>query len=87
MIMQSALPRLAEALRSVTIVRPRIPVLSNVDAQPHWDPEDIRETLARQVVSPVRWEATIHRLRRRRNVVLRNWAWQGAEGTPQTHRS
>ena len=35
---------------------PAIPVVSNVDAQPHDDPEEIRRLLIEQVVSPVRWE-------------------------------
>ena len=35
---------------------PRIPVVSNVDATPHDDPETIRQLLIRQVMSPVRWE-------------------------------
>ena len=35
---------------------PRIPVISNVDAKPHDDPEEIRRNLVRQVVSPVLWE-------------------------------
>lgn len=39
-----------EALKSTKIVTPRIPVVSNVDAQPHSDPEAIRDILARQVV-------------------------------------
>jgi [acyl-carrier-protein] S-malonyltransferase len=34
----------------------RIPVISNVDARPHVDPEEIRQLLIKQVVSPVRWE-------------------------------
>ncbi|MFP6618741.1 MAG: [acyl-carrier-protein] S-malonyltransferase, partial [Pirellulaceae bacterium] len=32
------------------------PVISNVDAQTHDDPEKIRELLVQQVVSPVLWE-------------------------------
>lgn len=37
------------ALASTNIVTPRIPVISNVDAQPHSDPEVIKDILARQV--------------------------------------
>ncbi len=55
-LMKPADERLAEALASVAIQRPRIPVISNVDAQSHDDPETIRQNLVRQVVSPVRWE-------------------------------
>jgi [acyl-carrier-protein] S-malonyltransferase len=55
-LMKPADERLAEALASVAVARPRIPVISNVDAQAHDDPETIRKNLVRQVVSPVRWE-------------------------------
>jgi [acyl-carrier-protein] S-malonyltransferase len=55
-LMKPADDRLAEALASVAIQRPRIPVISNVDAKSHDDPETIRQNLVRQVVSPVRWE-------------------------------
>jgi [acyl-carrier-protein] S-malonyltransferase len=55
-IMQPAVERLAAALADVRLNKPRIPVVSNVDAQPHDDPEEIRDLLIRQVVSPVRWE-------------------------------
>jgi [acyl-carrier-protein] S-malonyltransferase len=58
-LMTPADVRLAEALASVAINRPRIPVISNVDAQPHDEPEAIRQNLVRQVVSPVRWEDSI----------------------------
>ena len=40
-------------LKTVDIKKPRIPVISNVDAKPHYDPDEIRDILARQVTSPV----------------------------------
>lgn len=55
-LMKPADLRLAEALTKVSIGRPKMPVLSNVDARAHDDPERIRENLVRQVVSPVLWE-------------------------------
>ena len=58
-IMQSACDKLQEVLKSVSIVTPRIPVVSNVDAQVHTDPEDIRNVLVRQVTQPVLWENSI----------------------------
>ena len=61
-IMESALEQLAEALAEVPMASPRIPVISNVDAQPHSDPEEIREILVKQVVSPVRWEDSMRLL-------------------------
>ena len=58
-IMQPADQKLAEALASVVLQKPRIPVVSNVDAAVHWEPEEIRQLLVRQVVNPVRWEDSI----------------------------
>jgi [acyl-carrier-protein] S-malonyltransferase len=55
-IMQPAVERLTAALAGVALRPPRIPVVSNVDAQPHDDPEEIRQLLVKQLVSPVRWE-------------------------------
>ena len=55
-VMQSAVDRLAKVLNEIELHYPRIPVVSNVDAQPHTDPEEIRRLLVEQVVSPVRWE-------------------------------
>ena len=61
-IMQSAVERLAEALADVKLSRPRIPVISNVDATAHDDPDEIRDLLIKQVVSPVYWENSMRRL-------------------------
>jgi [acyl-carrier-protein] S-malonyltransferase len=58
-IMQSAVERLAAALADVKLQKPQRPVISNVDARPHSDPEEIRELLIKQVVSPVQWEASM----------------------------
>jgi [acyl-carrier-protein] S-malonyltransferase len=63
-IMDSATLRLADALAGIPMSKPRIPVISNVDACPHDDPEEIRQLLVRQVVSPVRWEESMARMLR-----------------------
>lgn len=55
-IMHPADERLAQALERVKLKAPRIPVVSNVDACPHNDPDEIRRLLVRQVVQPVLWE-------------------------------
>lgn len=47
--MNPAVSRLEAALAATEIRVPRIPVISNVDALPHADPETIKEILARQV--------------------------------------
>lgn len=61
-IMQPAVAKLTDALANVPMKKPRIPVVSNVDALPHDDPEEIRNLLIRQVVSPVRWEDSLRYL-------------------------
>ncbi len=58
-LMETACAKLAEALSSVSIQTPRIPVVSNVDAKVHTDPEDIRQVLIRQVTQPVLWEDSV----------------------------
>src|SRR4051794_5594988 len=55
-LMHSAVERLRKALTDMPMQKPRIPVVSNVDARPHDDPSEIRELLIRQVCSQVRWE-------------------------------
>jgi [acyl-carrier-protein] S-malonyltransferase len=61
-IMQSAVGTLATALKGISLKPPRIPVISNVDARPHDDPEEIRALLPRQLVSPVLWEDSMRHL-------------------------
>ncbi|KAJ4891323.1 hypothetical protein Rs2_31071 [Raphanus sativus] len=60
--MEPAVSRLETALAATEIRSPRIPVISNVDAQPHADPDTIKKILARQVTSPVQWETTVKTL-------------------------
>jgi [acyl-carrier-protein] S-malonyltransferase len=60
--MNPAVARLEAALSATRITTPRIPVISNVDAQPHADPDTIKTILARQVTSPVQWETTVKTL-------------------------
>jgi [acyl-carrier-protein] S-malonyltransferase len=61
-IMRPADSRCAEALADVPMHKPRIPVISNVDAQSHDDPEEIRQILVRQILQPVRWEDSMRNL-------------------------
>ena len=61
-IMKPSDVRLAEALASAELKTPEIPVISNVDAQPHADTSEIQELLVNQVVSPILWEDSIRYL-------------------------
>jgi [acyl-carrier-protein] S-malonyltransferase len=61
-LMKPADQALAAVLSEIPIRPPRVPVWSNVDAQPHTDPAEIRELLIRQVLQPVLWEQTMRNL-------------------------
>lgn len=57
--MAPAVESLEKVLEEVEIKKPRIPVISNVDAKAHSDPDVIKKLLANQVTSPVLWENTM----------------------------
>lgn len=61
-LMRPAVEPLSAALAKTTIRPPRIPVYSNVDVQPHADPDEIRAVLVRQILEPVLWERIVRRL-------------------------
>jgi [acyl-carrier-protein] S-malonyltransferase len=57
--MTPAAERLAEVLQAVTIRAPKVPVIHNVDARAHSEPEAIRTALVHQLHRPVRWVEVI----------------------------
>jgi [acyl-carrier-protein] S-malonyltransferase len=61
-LMEPAVAGLQEALQASQPQSTTLPVYSNVDAAPHREAGEIQELLARQVVSPVRWEASIRQM-------------------------
>lgn len=61
-LMAPAAERLGATLAETRFAKPSITVVSNVDGQPHDDPETFRELLLDQLVSPVRWEDSIRYL-------------------------
>ncbi len=61
-LMGPAAERLELRLQDVPLAKPVIRYVSAVDAQPHTDPDDIRELLVRQLASPVRWQDTVRAL-------------------------
>ncbi|MFW6125199.1 MAG: ACP S-malonyltransferase [Pirellulales bacterium] len=61
-VMKPAETRLAAALADVPMQPPRIPIVANIDARPHDNPEQIRDLLMRQVMAPVRWEGSMRYL-------------------------
>ncbi len=62
-LMQPAADEMAEALASTVILKPSVPIITNVTAQPESDPENIRNNLIEQVTGRVRWRETILKMR------------------------
>lgn len=58
-VMKPADHQLSIALASVEMKSPEIPVVANVDAKTHSDPTEVKDSLVRQVISPVRWEDSV----------------------------
>lgn len=54
--------KLAGVLDSVTLKKPQIPYVTNVTAEYVTEKDDIRELLARQVSSGVRWQQSVERM-------------------------
>ena len=61
-LMRPAAERLAQRLASMAVRVPQIPVLHNVDVAVASTPDAVRDRLARQLHSPVRWAETVRRL-------------------------
>ncbi|CAG2106522.1 unnamed protein product [Medioppia subpectinata] len=59
-LMAPAREVMREALKRIRIDVPLIPVHSNFDARVYSNADDIRKKLAKQIVSPVRWEQILH---------------------------
>ncbi len=62
-LMEYAREGLGEVLEAVTIDEPDCPVYLNVTAEPTTDPDEIRQRLMEQLLSPVRWAQSLRRMR------------------------
>lgn len=61
-LMEYAREGLGEVLEAVDIQEPTCPVYLNVTAEPTTDPDEIRQRLMEQLLSPVRWAQTLRRM-------------------------
>ncbi|MFI4956958.1 MAG: ACP S-malonyltransferase [Gammaproteobacteria bacterium] len=61
-LMKPAAEKFREDLAAVTIQAPVIPVINNVDVATVFKPEQIRDSLVRQLYSPVRWSETVKKI-------------------------
>lgn len=62
-LLKPAAARLREYLERLSFSTPRIPVVNNVDVAVASDPAAIKDSLARQACSPVRWVEVVRRLK------------------------
>jgi [acyl-carrier-protein] S-malonyltransferase len=58
-LMQPAADAMAQALETVTVNRPCVPVVANVRARPICEPSDIVQALVQQVTGTVRWRESV----------------------------
>jgi [acyl-carrier-protein] S-malonyltransferase len=58
-LMQGAAEQLAQSLKEIEIRTPQIEVIHNADVTSHADADAIRDALAKQLYSPVRWVETV----------------------------
>ncbi|ELW64497.1 malonyl-CoA-acyl carrier protein transacylase, mitochondrial [Tupaia chinensis] len=65
-LMAPALEPLAQVLKTVEIRKPLVSVHSNVSGSRYAHPTHIQKLLVQQVVSPVKWEQTMHAIYERR---------------------
>lgn len=61
-LMQRAADRLSEALTSIEIADPKIPVVTNVEAEANADGSRVASLLVQQVTHRVRWEASVRKV-------------------------
>ena len=61
-LMAGAQPKLLAELAKTRISAPTVPVISNVNAQPHGSPSEISARLVEQVTSSVLWESSMRYL-------------------------
>ncbi|XP_021039816.1 malonyl-CoA-acyl carrier protein transacylase, mitochondrial [Mus caroli] len=65
-LMEPAVDPLMKVLGSINIKKPLVAVHSNVSGQKYTHPQYIRKLLGQQVVSPVKWEQTMHSIYERK---------------------
>lgn len=65
-LMEPAMEPLAQVLKTITLRKPLVSVYSNVSGNKYSDPRHIRKLLVRQLVSPVKWEQTMHTIYERK---------------------
>lgn len=65
-LMEPAVEPLTQVLKAIDIKKPLVSVYSNVHGHRYMHPSHIQKLLAQQVVSPVKWEQTMHAIYERK---------------------
>lgn len=65
-LMEPAVEPLAQVLKAIDVKRPLVSVHANVSGSRYMHPAQIQQLLVKQVVSPVKWEQTMHALYERK---------------------
>lgn len=65
-LMEPAVEPLAQVLKAIDIKKPLVSVHSNVDGNRYTHAKYIQKRLVQQVVSPVKWEQTMHAMYERK---------------------
>lgn len=61
-LMEPAREELERAIAEAPFTTPSCPIYQNVDAQPHTDPEQIKQNLIAQLTAPVRWTQIVRQM-------------------------
>ena len=79
--MRPAAHKLDEAITSIDLQEAKIPVISNVTAEPVTESsDDIKILLVEQLYSPVRWEESVQKMIELGVTIFhRMWSWKSTE--------
>lgn len=61
-LMKTAAERFSEEIDRIQVFAPRIPIVANATADFPTTPEAVKESLCRQITSPLRWEESIRKM-------------------------
>ncbi|MDR1594981.1 MAG: ACP S-malonyltransferase [Prevotellaceae bacterium] len=61
-LMEPARVELEDAIHATVFNPPVCPVYQNIDAQPHTEPEIIKQNLVKQLTAPVRWTQSVQNM-------------------------
>ncbi|KAM4881740.1 malonyl-CoA-acyl carrier protein transacylase, mitochondrial [Thomomys bottae] len=80
-LMEPAVAPLTHVLKTIDMKKPLVPVYSNVSGNRYGHPKHIQKLLGQQVVSPVKWEQTMHNIYQRRKGVTFPSTFEVGPGT------